>query len=368
MGVIIKKNISNIIKLIKRYLLYLFRFDIILKLFEFYVFIITVLAVLVTIKIWDIEVKPELKILKPIYCFNAQGIFESINLPVYKNIINKSDTLKNMINPKSIWNEVILAYFYDYPEDEGVSNVYAAFDFIKPNREVEEVSGYVTYDEWYLMGIKDTFSYLQHITSDLKANRSEREKLKNIYLLLGKSLFYDSDSLKKTDSIKYKNKDISNYSRVKVNPLQLISNLDVKDTSFLGALIYSQTKIYSCLSICNNSNQTIENLKITINDVWFYGVYSLFGWTLSANIIDIKKSPNTLQFTVDRLEGGQSIEVLIKGKKYIRDNDIKLVYSGLTYIDKELVIKWMVIIGIGVLLFHFVFWYIGNIRITKPSK
>lgn len=308
---------------------------------------------LVTIKIWDIDVKPETKILKPIYAFNSQKILDELSKPPYSQSIHKFDSLITIFYKLPFWRESILTYYHGYQPDSGVSNEYAAFDYIRPNRKIEENSGYILDDQWYLNGIQDTFKYLQKMTTDLRSDRSESEKFKNLYILLGKSLFIDSDSLRKADSLFYKNKSISAFLQVRENPLEILSKNIQNDTAFISSLIYSQTKIYSCISICNNSSQTMEDIKVTLNDVWFYGNYSLFGWTLAANVVDIKKSPNTLQFTVDRLGAGQSIEVLIKGHKYVRDNDIKLLYSGIAYLDQAYVINLMIGVGILVILFHF---------------
>jgi len=353
----LKKYLYNRYTSLKNYIFHLFQFSTILKLLEFYVLILSILAILVTIRIWDIEVKPELSILKPIYCFNSQKILEDISKPPYKDIVNNDDSLRDLF----------YAYFYNIDPIVGTKNSYAAFDYIKPNREVSEVSGYLVDDIWYLNGLRDTFYYLPNLTTDLKATRSEVEKMKGIKLLLAKSLFIDSDSLHKSDTINWKNRSLSFYQPTLNNPLQIIYKNFKNDTLNLSSLIFMHTKIYSCLSISNNSNQTIEDVHVTINDIFFHGLYSLFGWTLAGNVKEIIKSPNTIQFTIDRIEAGQSIEILIKGIKYMRNNDVKLTYSGLSYVNKGKVIFYMIAIAIMVLLFDLLFWILSR-RIRLNQK
>lgn len=344
-------------KLTKKYIGYLFRFESLVRLLEFYVLVLSIIALLITIRVYDINVRPEWKILKPIFFFDSQKIAKILRNPIYSPIVDKSELLKSIINENSPWVNSILTYFIDYDEKAGIEHEFAAFDFIKPKNKTEEISGYITYDEWYLMGIRDTFKHLQVIRNDLKASRTDDHKIKDLKLLLSKAMFFDSDTLKKADTSVSVAKELSAFSKVSSNPFEEIVKIDPYDEQFLGANLFANTTIYTCISISNPSNQAIENLNVVISDVWNLGNFSVFGWTLSGNVIDIRKSSTSVQFTIDRLESGNSIEVLLKGKRLVRQNDMRLNYAGISYIDKYQVISLLVIIALLVWFIHFILWY-----------
>ena len=253
------------IKLFKDFIKHLFQFSVLKDILTFYVLTLSIFTILIATKNFDISVKPNVQILEPIYSFNAQKIIKKFHDSSNYNTINKYENLKRYLINDISWNSSILAYYYQEYDLVNNNNEYAAYETYAYNNDYNDVSGYIVGTEWYLWGIKDTFPHYVKPLDKLLAKRSEADKMHHLRLLLSKALSAEADSMFKNDSNLYINRKLSKYQYILFNPLFEISKYDYQNSPDFFGVKYSvgdNSSIYSCLSICNFSEQPIQNITL----------------------------------------------------------------------------------------------------------
>lgn len=301
----------------------------ILNIANLYVAIIGILAILAAVGVFSIRAKPEVEVLKPIYSFDMKRITEA--LKEYKaegfiKIPSNSDTILATYGEPSIAKESAV---YLLPYEAVGAWKWGRSSSLSP-RTI-----------WYQFGITDTNLALP-LGMNYSAKRTDEQKRLGLFMLytldLGNQAFKDSLTLGNLSGpnlldtcyqIFKSGKGGENYEE------------------FIVQLGFA-TKVYSLISISNKSSVPMDQIRLFVNDVWETGMLEVVGWTAVSQIVDLTSNGPNLRITIERLEPGQSIEILLRGSKYVRGKDILVSMPPLSGIRKELIVKWMVIALIGV--------------------
>ncbi len=345
-------------KIIKIFLKHLLSFSVIKDILTFYVLLVSILTLLVAVGIFNIETQPVAKILKPVYVYNLNEIEQKFQNDTLKKKTELFPRLRYNLYDNKNWRSTLVGYYYDYNDWNNYSNEHSSYEMYDKIRKIEEYTGYMIPDEWYLWGYVNGSNNLVKILNNSDALRDDDLKIYHLYLLLHKAYRYEADSLKKLDT----NIKLAEVNRLSYNPLSDLVMCDSLNFN-CSDLIYNISDnmlIYSCVSVCNLSSQTMNNINLTLSDIFRYGRYSLVGWTKTSSISAIVQNPTSIELTIDRLESGRSIEIVFRGSKYIRSSDINLSGSYLSYIDKQKVKSYLIGITIVVLFIYFTFWFLSR--------
>ena len=129
------------------------------------------------------------------------------------------------------------------------------------------------------------------------------------------------------------------------NPLTIINgargSMDGETFGSLIVRVIPATVIYSYISVANRTDYPIEHAQLFINDVISSGDLSVVGWTALSGITELNSNGPNIRLTLGSIQPKQSVEVLLKGQRIIRANDVSIVLAPLSNIDKGKVLLYM---------------------------
>lgn len=346
---------------VKDFLKSLVIFDNLTKILNLYVLILAIIALLVTIGVFSIRVKPEVEILPPIYSFNIKRLITISTESNYSEIINLTPSLKEAINDKE--RTLLKTYGWTVPKKDEIS-LFLPFETLDTNSKKQGWSSNTANNLLYRLGIETTSpdSIVYRINNS--AERTIREKYIGINFLILDALFKDLDIISK-DSTQVRPLAFG-LDTFSTNPIIDLNNIKPKVTNiknyedFISKFGLGCTRVYSCISISNTSNEILENISLYINDVMNYGMLEIIGWTKGASNIEIKSNSINKLILLDKLEPHQSVEILFRGFKYIRENEISISLLSPPVYNKKSI--YIIVIGtlLIVIFLYFMQWYKHN--------
>jgi hypothetical protein len=335
------KQIKNLLKI--------FNVKTIIDFINLYVALLAIIGLLATIGIFDFTIKPELSLLSPTYVFNMsrmRNIVEKqygISFPI-DSLTENSLGIYGMPN----WDNLLPYEMVDKPIFEGGT--------------VQKTMDEINY--WYEIGIDDSIT--SNITNNNSAYRNDSLKKAGLYHLF----FAEIQKYQKDLMVNY-HIPIKSISVLGYNPLVYfysLKNKIVKENfnELAISLGGGATNTYSYLSISNKYDEQIQDIEVLINDLVNPGRYKVIGWTALPTSVELITNPPHIvtKIKIGKLDAHQSIEILIKGWKLLREKDIYIGYSGFSNINKPLIAKFMIYLFISV-LFIFI---MNKVRIKNFTK
>jgi hypothetical protein len=319
-------------------------FDTILKILNLYIGLLAIIGLLITLKIFSINNKPQFEILEPIYIFDMKEIIDAVkSVDNWQSVFPFSGaygTLSLYGAPESM--DKLKNFKYTLPYVEGDGNFHSGWSSFTFNNTI-----------WYYLGIDDTTT-IPKSSMDFASNRTSNQKR------LGLTLLLISDLLKQADD-----KSLVLGGNLSVNPLTIIHN--TKDSLLRGNMpkIFYATEIYSFLSIENKSSENMYNIRAYVNDVIGSGNLKVIGWTAATQGVKLISSSPNINISIEQLEPNESIEILFRGMKIIRKEDIKISIPPLSGINKKLVIAIIIIVFIFVIILFYIDY---RIKRNQPSQ
>jgi len=154
---------------------------------------------------------------------------------------------------------------------------------------------------------------------------------------------------------------------VNENPLdRLQAVVPHKDAPQVGDMfqmdpISEATLPYSIASIGNLSSEPIENVRVSVaSSIWSAPV-ELVGWSDLPQLADATQKGHNHHITIERLEPGQSIEIVFRGHKLLRANEVSVVCSWI--FDKTKIAVLMALILVLTIAVYY-----GDILSLKFSR
>lgn len=302
----------------------------ILNIANLYVAIIGILAILAAVGVFSIRAKPEVEVLKPIYSFNMNEITKALKENQLEGVIK--------IPPNS---DSILATYGEPSSKDTYSNDLLPYERVGAFKW-QRWSSASPRTMWYGLGITDTDLALRY-GMNYSAKRTDEQKR------VGLGLLYREDLMEQAV------KDSLTPGYTDPNFLEMcytIYKTGKGGTNYPGFLVQLgfATKVYSFISISNKSSVPMDQIRLFVNDIMETGMLEVVGWTAASQIVDLTSNGPNIRITIERLEPGQSIEILLRGSKYVRGKDILVSMPPLSAIKIDLVVRMMVIAFLIVIL------------------
>ena len=141
------------------------------------------------------------------------------------------------------------------------------------------------------------------------------------------------------------------------NPLKRISKIVKSEGGqagyYLIKMLVNQMTILSAVSISNRSKQPINQLLILVSNVPLAEFVEVYGWTAIPSSIEVKTAHPNIRIAVDRLDAGNSFEILFRGSRAVRKDDVA-ISAAESIVNRRLVIVVMIVL-FAVILFLYVF-------------
>lgn len=126
-------------------------------------------------------------------------------------------------------------------------------------------------------------------------------------------------------------------------------------------LITEATFVYSIVSVANYSSQPLENVKLSVpNSIWS-GPVTLVGWSDLPQSVDSVEKSQGYHITIERLEPQQSLEIVFRGHKLLRESEMSV--SASWSFDKAKIGTCMCITLVLVVVLYF-----GDVLVTKGKR
>lgn len=332
-------------------------FDNLTKIFNLYVLILAIIALLATIGTFSVRIRPEFKVLPPIYSFNIKQLAEISNKKNYKVIINTIPTLNRSFNGND--RASLRTYGWDIAKKEEIK-------YLLPYETLDSNSfGWSSNTKdnlWYRLGIEHSTPDSVNYSINNSNNRTDHQKLIALDLLFAETLTKDPALTEQDTNIK--GTFSSGIDTFGINPLIEIKNYKsnfpnvAEYEKFIMDFTYSCTKVYSVVTIENNYNAPIENINVYINDALNNGKLEIIGWTKGASNIEVKSNGVNKLLTLDKLDPKKSVEIVFRGFKYIRENEISTQVSSITGFNICIIYIILSLTFLFVLLIYFFQWKI----------
>lgn len=313
-------------------LLLIFNVSLITKFINLYIGILALVALFITIGWFNITNNPHIEILNPTYVFNMNRINSVLQKNNLYKIFPVDETLNNKFcsfgEPEGAYKQNSLEYILPYFRVD--ANKFQREHSLNPRSFL------------YHTGISDEIDITKHIFNNA-TTRTENQKRLGLSTLL----IWDMVN-------KFSSESLTSGPILKVNPLKELQNKknvlpdDVFNT--IGSEFVFATTIYSIISICNYSNEDMHSINIFLNDVLNTGMLEVIGWTEGGHTIELKSRGPNFRFNIEHLPKNQSIEVLFRGNKKIRDNDIRISSVPFSSIDSSMVVCVLVVLFLLLLI------------------
>jgi hypothetical protein len=303
--------------------------DYISKIIKIYVGLLVIFSSLATVGLVPKKAEPDVEVLKPIYAFNMTEIYNILKSIGFKDIDpSVIGTMSDFGLPSN--SDSISSIPYRLPYELNSDSSYSGW------------SSWDSSNPWYMLGVSDT-SLLIPTSFNSSACRTEDQKINGLLLMYT----YDFLHLSKIYKL------IPGCS-LKINPLNIIKmycegNQGDRSRQIAQSAV-SATRIYSIISINNRTSENIENVNVFINDVVNWGLISCVGWTEIEHIERIQSNSPSTRLKIDRIRAGQSIEIMFRGCRSIRMNDVLISTPYFSFPQKSSVIRIMMY-SFAVLLF-----------------
>lgn len=301
------------------------------KFITIYVNLLVIIALLTSIGVFTSRQNLEVEIFDPVYIFNMTKIIDAFNKAGISDPFLRlhQGTLAEYGIPESYYKKEGMQFIL--PFDKSGDDPFFGWNHLKHG------------DPWYQLGISNDSMIVINTQSD----RTNFEKMSGLQLL------YASDYLEQASRY-----SLNPGSRLSKNPLTAIKEICDADSQGkyddLAMSCYVATEVYSFVSVSNHSSVPIDDIFLNIDDTIREGMLELIGWTSITQAKTHDSNSPCIKFHIMRLEPNQSIELLIRGKKYIRNNEIRLTTKPAYFLNKFQIVRVMWIsLAISVFLFLF---------------
>jgi hypothetical protein len=324
------------------------------KVLNVYVLVLGIVSVLVSIGLFPINHRPDIKIIKAGYTFQMKRIIEISSNENFKKILQLSPHFAALYDIGIDSNAPVGAFL---PEIKITS-----LKYLLPYKRVGFNNSYGwssnTDDNiLYRLGVIDVApEYWMGQTVNASITRSDLQKLYGIRLLLTDQTLKELNPYSAADKTK-KGLGIHDFEFDPLSELYKLRNIVSDSISYYNLIreFSFATKVYTVLSIANPSDEDMSDIDLFINQIYNYGGLKIIGWTnLSSVNLNESDDPN-ININIRQIEPGTSMEFVFYGMNILREQEIKLSYPRFASINKTYVIKIMVIIAVFVVLSFLIF-------------
>lgn len=310
----------------------IFNVEVISKFINLYISLLAVVAIFITIGWFNIQNHPKIELLTPVYAFDMTRINSVLLKHQNTNIF---PVIASLNNKYCLFND---------PDSMNLKNsIKYRLPYYRVGAKKFQRSHSLNKDNYfYHTGISDQ-SDITRILFNTSVKRTDNQKR------LGLSELLVWDSLEK-----FSKDSLSPGGTIKLNPLgELKKNLKILSNKVfdeIGRELIFATTIYNYISVGNYSNENIESIDLFINDVLNTGMLQVIGWTEGSCTTTLKSDGPNLRLSLKELQKNQSVEILIRGNKKLRDNDIKISSPFVSSLSNKKLVCTLTILFILVLI------------------
>jgi len=320
-------------------------FDGLKKILEFYVAALAVLGALAALNILSVWYTPECEELEPIYVFRLDCLLK-VNQELGSRRIRELDSYTTTVaehGPETLATWGILEGAHGFSRE----------NIVPTEKAPGQIQGYVALAKskelGYRLGLEERGPDSRKYYS---AGRTKVEKRQGLAMMIEEAI-----EVKEGVAPKSIPAVITLEGGLSENPLKRISKIVKSEGGqagyYLIKMLVNQMTILSAVSISNRSKQPINQLLILVSNVPLAEFVEVYGWTAIPSSIEVKTAHPNIRIAVDRLDAGNSFEILFRGSRAVRKDDVA-ISAAESIVNRRLVIVVMIVL-FAVILFLYVF-------------
>ena len=325
------------------------------ELVTLYVGLLALIGLLASVGFFKLRLEPNIRVLEPTYAFDMPQLIKAFEtysrdapLPEeWRNLSNQFATFRKPPTAQFPTQRVLSATMLPFQEPSAAGDTNLP-NWAKPSNPV---------DLFYHLGLTNKPRTYDTQPPNFSAKRSDDLKRYGIGIPI--AMNWARLAMQR---------GIGHWDyRLKENPLakfqEIIPERDPPQWTDAAQmdLVAQATYVYSIVSVANYSSQPLENVKLSVPNSLWSGPVTLVGWSDVPQSVDSAEKSEGYHITIERLEPQQSIEIVFRGHKLLRETGIS-VSSSWTF-DKSNIGTWMFI----TLLLVVVLYY-GDVLATKSKR
>ncbi len=298
-----------------------------------YVGLLALIGLLVSVGFFKLRIEPTLKLLDPVYAFDMPQLIHAFN--DYARGVPLPEEWKGVTNGLAIFRT---PYGKDLAGERLVASAMVPFQ----EASFEDKSRFGSWmrpsdprDLFYHLGLTNVPATYTAGQPNFSAKRTNDQKRYGV----GMPIVMDYVRLATARRI-----GLSGY--LKENPLVKLEAIVPRSNpplfmsdSFRLDAVAEATFVYSIVSIGNHSSEPVENVRVSVGNSFWSGPVTLVGWSNIPQSVDSVESNHNYHLTLERLEPDQSVEIVFRGHKLLREHEVSVTSSW--NFDRTKVGIWM---------------------------
>ncbi len=321
-------------------------FDELCKVVNLYVAILAIITLLAAVGFFKIKSEPVVRVLKPIYFLDMNGIVRAAKKGGVVDSIPKE--WNQFTNKLMTYGHNVGLHMFGIKIGQGLApyedNFGTNFTFGLPVYTHPQ-------DMLVDLGLIDKPS-TNHLNKTILSDDQKRLRLQG---LLGLDL----------QAVAWKQHLEPGWNMDR-NPLQIFVTLtnivygsfDEATASFVNELRDS-VYVVSIISVENPTSEAMENVRIAVSDSVYGTGTELVGWSVLPQVTDNTSRSRLLRLNVEHINAGESIEVVFRGKRFIRPEEVMVSLAPLSIQKSKVALIMLSTLCVTILL-----WWITLKRLT----